>query len=58
MAEEHTAGEVRAEHLKQLGPKLGPVFSELEDDLAWLQVKWAEYRELYRRLLERRAVAA
>jgi len=47
MAEEKTADQVRAGHLDKLGPHLGPVFSELRDDLAWLQVKWAEYRELY-----------
>jgi hypothetical protein len=47
MADEQTADQVRAEHLEKLGPQLGPVFSELRDDLAWLQVKWGEYRELY-----------
>lgn len=47
MAEHRTAEQVRAEHLKKLGPELGPVFSELSDDFSWLQVKWAEYRELY-----------
>ena len=43
MADKQTANQVRTE----LGTQLGPVFSELRDDLAWLQVKWAEYRELY-----------
>jgi hypothetical protein len=42
-----TAEQVRAEHLEKMGVRLGPVFSELRDDLAWLQVKWAEYRELF-----------
>ncbi len=47
MSEEHTADQVKAEHLSQLGLRLGPVFSELQSDVAWLQVKWTEYRELY-----------
>ncbi len=44
---DQTAEQVRAEDLDKLGPKLAPVFSELKNDLAWLQVKWAEYRELF-----------
>jgi hypothetical protein len=47
MSDKKSADQVRAEHLDKLGPQLGPVFSELRDDLAWLQVKWAGYRELY-----------
>ena len=47
MAGEQTADQVRKEHLDKLGPQLGPIFSELSDDFAWLQVKWGEYRELY-----------
>jgi len=47
MADERTADQVRKEHLDKLGPQLGPIFSELRDDFAWLQVKWGEYRELY-----------
>ena len=44
---DRTAEQVRQEHRAKLGPTLGPVFSELQNDLAWLQVKWAEYRELF-----------
>lgn len=47
MSEEKSAEQVKAERLETLGPKLGPVFHALSDDLAWLQVKWAEYRELF-----------
>ena len=47
MSGEQTADQVKKENLDKLGPQLGPVFSELRDDLAWLQVKWGEYRELY-----------
>lgn len=47
MAEEKTAEQVKAERIEKLGPKLGPVFHALSDDVAWLQVKWAQYRELF-----------
>lgn len=47
MNNEQTADEVRACHLDKLGPKLGPVYHELRNDLGWLQVKWVEYRELF-----------
>lgn len=47
MADEQTDDHVRGEYLDKLGPQLGPVFSELRNDLAWLQVQWREYRELY-----------
>lgn len=47
MSDEKSADQVRTEHIDKLGEPLGPVFLELRDDLAWLQVKWAEYRELY-----------
>jgi len=47
MVFEQSADEVRKEHLEKLGAQLDPVFSELIDDVAWLQVKWAEYRQLY-----------
>ena len=47
MAEGKTAEQVKAERIEKLGPKLGPMFHALSDDVAWLQVKWAEYRELF-----------
>lgn len=47
MVDEKTPNMFRADDLDKLGPQLGPVFSRLSDDLAWLQVKWGEYRELY-----------
>jgi hypothetical protein len=47
MAEDKTAEQVKAERIDRLGPRLGPVYHALADDLAWLQVKWAEYRELF-----------
>ena len=47
MANEMTPDEVKAYHLEKLGPKLEPVYHALSNDLAWLQVKWAEYKELF-----------
>jgi len=47
MASRLSPEEVRADHLNKLGPKLGAVFHALKNDVAWLQVKWAEYRELF-----------
>lgn len=47
MAEQKTNEQVKTERINKLGKKLGPVFHALADDLAWLQVKWAEYRELF-----------
>lgn len=47
MASDQSADKVRTEHLEKLGPKLGPIYSELMDDFSWLRVKWGEYRELY-----------
>lgn len=47
MSDHKTADRIKAERIDKLGPKLGPVFHALSDDLAWLQVKWAEYRQLF-----------
>jgi hypothetical protein len=53
MGNEQSPDEVRGEDLDKLGPQLGPVFFELKNDLAWLQIKWAEYRELFGKSPER-----
>lgn len=47
MASRLSPDEVRADYLNKLGPELGSIFHALNSDLAWLQVKWAEYRELF-----------
>lgn len=47
MNNELTADEVRTLHFNKLGPKLGPVYHELQNALGWLQVTWREYRELF-----------
>ena len=47
MADSQTPDEVKAERIEKLGATLGPVFHALSDDIAWLHVKWAEFRELF-----------
>lgn len=42
-----TADEVRAEHLETMGPRLGPVYHALWNEVLWLHAKWKEYKELY-----------
>ena len=47
MAESKTADEVRDEHLRTLGPELGPLYSALYDEVSWLHAKWKQYRILF-----------
>ena len=47
MARDLTADEVREEHLASMGPRLGPVYNALWNEVAWLHAKWHEYKELY-----------
>jgi len=47
MASNLTADEVREEHLATMGPRLGPVYNALWNEVAWLHAKWHEYKELY-----------
>jgi len=42
-----TEDEVRAEHLATMGPRLGPVYHVLWNEVVWLHAKWKEYKELY-----------
>ena len=44
---DHSPQEVQDEHLRVLGPDLGPVFHEIYVEVAWLYDKWREYRELF-----------
>lgn len=53
MAEEQTAQQVKEQHLRVLGPELGPIYHALHNDLTWLQVKWQEYRTLFAHSSER-----
>ena len=47
MARHLTADEVREEHVTAMGPRLGPVYNVLWNELVWLNAKWREYIELY-----------
>src|SRR5471030_2611929 len=47
MADEQTPHDVETDHVARLGPALGPVYHALWNDVAWLQVKWREYREMF-----------
>jgi len=42
-----TADEVRSEHLATMGPRLGPVYHALWNEVGWLHAKWKEYKELF-----------
>lgn len=42
-----TAEEVKLEHMEKLGEKLGSLFHELWNEVAWLYTKWEEYVELF-----------
>ena len=44
---ERTAEEALEDDLSRLGPRLGPVFHGLWNDIAWLHIKWREYREMF-----------
>jgi hypothetical protein len=47
MARYSTPDEVLAELELTLGSELGKAFHQLQNDLVWLHVKWAQYRVLY-----------
>jgi hypothetical protein len=53
MAESRTASEVRNEHLRTLGPTLGPLYDALYNEVTWLHAKWSQYRILYAESEER-----
>jgi len=47
MGSRRTAAEVEQEHLKVLGPELGPLYHRLHNECAWLQITWAQFVELF-----------
>ena len=47
MARNLTPDDVRKEHLASMGPRLGPVYNALWNEVAWLHAKWHEYKQLY-----------
>jgi AbiU2 len=53
MAESKTAQQVRDEHLRTLGPTLGPLYYALYNEVTWLHAKWNQYRILFAESPER-----
>jgi hypothetical protein len=49
VAEHRTAEELRDQHIRDMGPELGPVYNILFNDVYWLHAKWAQYRQLFAR---------
>lgn len=47
MAGDDTGNTARNELLAAMGPELGGVFHALYDDLVWLHMRWALYRQLF-----------
>ncbi|MBI4479053.1 MAG: hypothetical protein HY651_03420 [Acidobacteria bacterium] len=48
-----THDEIRAEYVRSMGPDLGQLYHELEDEVGWLHLKWGEFLELYGKGSER-----
>jgi hypothetical protein len=53
LAENKTADQVRDEHLRALGPTLGPLYHALYNEVVWLHAKWQQYRILFAESSER-----
>lgn len=47
MASARNPDEVQTEYLRSMGPLLGSLFYTLWNDIAWLHMKWQQYRQLY-----------
>lgn len=53
MARRKSAEQIREEHLSTLGPKLGPDYQALYNEVTWLHAKWQQYRILFAESSER-----
>ncbi len=53
MGRNQSEEEVEQEHLQAFGPKLGPLYHALHNEVTWLHAKWLEYRKLYAHSQER-----
>jgi hypothetical protein len=47
MAEGKSPAQVREEYMRKMGPELGGIFRALWNELAWLNVKWQQYCQLF-----------
>ena len=41
------SSEVKQEHLRQLGPILGTHYNALYNEVAWLHVRWKQFKDLF-----------
>lgn len=48
-----TPEQLREQHIKDMGPELGPIYNALTNDVTWLHAKWNQYRQLYAHSPER-----
>lgn len=39
--------EIKKNHIKYMGEKLGTYFNAIWNEVAWLYIKWSEYDELF-----------
>ncbi len=53
MTQHKTADQVRDEHLRTLGPTVGPLYDALYNEVTWLHAKWNQYRILFAESPER-----
>ncbi len=47
MARSVTADEAKNENVAAMGPELGSIYDALWQELAWVSMKWQQFRELY-----------
>jgi AbiU2 len=47
MGETLTAEQVRSEAIAAMGSPLGETYHSLSDEVAWLHLKWNDFRELF-----------
>jgi hypothetical protein len=47
MSENRTADEVREQNIRDMGQELGVIFTIIHNEVAWLSLKWGQYRLLY-----------
>jgi hypothetical protein len=53
VGENRTSEQVREQHLRDMGPELGPVYNALYNDVVWLHMRWKLYRQLFAKSPER-----
>jgi len=46
-ASERTASQAKADNMAKMGAEIGAIYSELWQEIAWINIKWAQYVELF-----------